>query len=155
MNRQPKSVPSMGIISILLYKPSVFYQGCIFCFSFLNTLTQCMRLWIVISLNWCAILFPCQSMHHALFGHAPHIQSSAKIGTALHWFTKYCQWRDLVSHNIHQGWYDLPGCGRWLKLSLRGSRAPCQENTLNAACSETSWTLLTPATKHLSDILQV
>ena len=52
--------------------------------------------------------------------------------------------------DLHIWLFDLPGCGHWLKWSLRGSRAPCQESTLNAACSETSWTLLTPAVLNTS-----
>ena len=47
--------------------------------------------------------------------------------------------------DLHIWLFDLPGCGHWLKWSLRGSRAPCQGSIPNAACSETSWTLLTPA----------
>ena len=57
--------------------------------------------------------------------------------------TPLTRWRNFGSRN--RWWYDLPGCGHWLKLSPHGSRAPCQGSTLNAACSVTSWTLLTPA----------
>ena len=52
--------------------------------------------------------------------------------------------------DLHIWLFDLPGCGHWLKWSLRGSRAPCQGSIPNAACSETSWTLLTPAVLNTS-----